>query len=399
MCGIGGMYRFGETPIRGWQLNMLASSLEYRGNDATGLAIMKMDGSLHYYKINDPAWRAIASKGWQDFLRDHLGPKNQVRIALVHTRKATKGSPHKPHNNHPIVFPSAGPVLTGAVVHNGWINNDDALFERNKTLQGFTRGCDTDSDAIRALLDCRGGIVPELIPEMSLLDGVAAVGAIHPATPDKLLLLRDGNPLMLGSTEDLLYFASDKRAIHRASKPWVQRHGVLMQVHAPDVAFIPMNNKSGYIYGPRGLEFHHEFECVGRQVHRDPKGTCYAPMTDYHQRQERFAEQAKPKELPPIVKAIVKQSEKPHGTTTQIAPGVTTIVHDSSRPERDPKALQTEDRAENPRYVMCPNDTCQHIVDFEGSEFESTPLEELMCGACQINLAQADILGGVDLVN
>jgi predicted glutamine amidotransferase len=369
MCGIAGLYRFGDTPIRQWQLEMLASSLEYRGNDATGFAIMRMNGTMGWYKLNDPAWRVVSGRDFKEWIANALPYNNDVRIALVHTRKATKGSPYKSANNHPMV--QENDPKSGCVVHNGWINNDDSLFECN-TKNGFKRSCDTDSDIIRAILDFNDGITPKTIKEMSLMDGCAAIAAIHPTTPDKLLLLRDGNPLMLGSTEDMLYFASDKRAIHRAAKPWVKRHGTLMQLHAPDIAFVPMNNKSGYIIGPNGLEYHAEFDCTGKMF-RNPSGTSYAASTNWHQRQADF--KAKASETQPGV------------TVTTTRPNVTTYSMTSR--ELVPVVTAPPVKVINPKYVMCPNLTCQHVIDLEGTEFENVPLDLLACKECNVNLESA----------
>lgn len=319
-----------DTPIREWQLRMLANSLEYRGNDATGFALQDKSGKIVYIKAHEPAWKFTSGEEYRNWMEEHL--TEDTVIALVHTRKATKGSPYQNKNNHPICNGA------GAVVHNGFITNDDQIFADKAVGE---RGCETDSDAIRAILDTHGRIDKQLVDEMCLLEGVAAVAAIHPASPGKLLLLRDSNPLIVGATREMLMFASDKRAIHRAMKPWVRLHKIIMQVHAPDLAFVPMANQTGWIIGDEGLEWHGEFKC---NTYGRAGNTKYQPATDYKQRQKRFRAEA----------------------------------------------IVTIEKPVLPRYVICPNTNCARHVEI-GDEFRKAnmTLGEIMCRVCKTNLAGA----------
>jgi Glutamine amidotransferase domain len=325
---------------------MLANQLEYRGNDATGIALMDTDGEISLYKHHEPAWRFTASQEFRDFIRKALTPK--VHIALVHTRKYTKGSPFDNKNNHPIF---AG---KGCIIHNGMVMNDDALFTANEDKEGFKRCCETDSDIFRAILDNHGGIDKDLIADMGLVTGVAAVAAIHPNTPDKLLLLRDSNPLVLGATSDMLMFASDKTAIHKALKPWVRVHNIPMQVHAPDLAFVPMPNETGWIIGPKGYEDHDVFKCNGM---RKTGNTKYLTSTDYYDRQKRLKDEAERSKAKPVVR-----------TTT---------------------AGNPTSRTNMPDWVICPNPACSKHLQLGEDYKRLTGLAYLACGKCGTNLGGA----------
>lgn len=351
MCGIAGIYKIGARPIRAWQLQMLATELQYRGDDATGIALMDEDGTLHVHKNNEPAWKFCAQDAFVGFCKKYLSPK--TRIALVHTRKWTVGSPYNNENNHPIY------KSEGVIVHNGMVSNHEALFAGNKDK--LIRSCETDSDVFRAILDNHGGIDLDLIDAMSAVEGTAAVAALHPATPDKLLLLRDTNPLILGATPDTLIFASDKRAIYKALKPWVKVHNLVMQVHAPDVAFLLMPNETGYIIGPQGLESHKEFKCNGQRRQGNLK---YTLNTSYPERRLRAE-----------VAAEVKKSPSPDPST-----GTTST--------KDFKVGRAESD-EMPDWVICPRVVCSKHLQLTSADKGLTNLAQLECGTCGQNLADA----------
>ena len=149
MCGIGGIVRLGNRPIRPWQLKHMATELQHRGHDATGFAIMDVDGRIQVWKDASPAWKAVALQSFEKWLAMAL--TDRARIALVHTRQYTKGSPNNNENNHPLF----ADTKQGVVIHNGMVRNDDALFAANKEHPAFKRSCVTDSDIFRAVLDRR----------------------------------------------------------------------------------------------------------------------------------------------------------------------------------------------------------------------------------------------------
>lgn len=320
------------------QIDLLVNSLEYRGNDAAGVALVSLSGDIHIYKDHEPAWEVTSQDGYRDFLEKHLNA--DIVTVLVHTRKATKGTPFKNPNNHPLRKDA------GVVVHNGMISNDDRLFTELK----LERGCETDSDIIRALLDANSGIDKEVFKGMNKLAGSVASAMCHPSDPTKLLLLRSGNPLVVADDGSTLYFASDKRAIYRAARPWVMRHGMPMQLQAPALAFLTMPNDTGWIIGSRGLEWHDKFNSTSVRYRYANYGDVYSPYGREHKR-ERHQREAKPTvSTSAPVKVDVKSDEFQ-------------IVH----------------------YIRCPNKQCDYMMALS-PEQQKLPTIRLQCCRCQTNL-------------
>lgn len=331
MCGIAGIRRMGDKPIEAWQLQMLAASLEYRGNDATGFALMDEEGEIQVIKDHEPAWRFCSSKGFGDWVKEHL--TKTTRVALVHTRKATVGTPFRNVNNHPMF---AG---KGAIVHNGYVSNAKAITDEFGASEA-----ETDSDAIRSILDKEGRITPKIIRKMNKLAGGIAAACIHPASPGTVLLLRSGNPLVVGDCDGFLIWASDKRAIFNACKPWVQRHGIWMREHRPNIAMTEMNNDSAWIIDEDGLKEHGEFKAAGNWT-RDVR---YHVYDDYKKRRERH-----------------KEAAKPVGAT----PG---------------------GHWQSGKY-LCGNEKCAAIIDMDEQKpaLRRLPLTQIVCKACNTGLDKA----------
>jgi len=201
MCGIAG-YSLGET-VETVDTDELTRALllgiEPRGRDATGYAC----------KVDDKVW--IHKANWQ--ASDFVGAVDTAgaRALIAHTRAATKGSPNREVNNHPIDV--AG--LIG--VHNGVIYNDDELFD----MTGAHRYGKVDSEAAFMLLHhslALGAEEPyEVLP---LLEGSAALAWLNPEDePGVLHLARvNSSPLIVAQTlRGSLLFASTRQAINEAA--------------------------------------------------------------------------------------------------------------------------------------------------------------------------------------
>src|ERR1700690_900722 len=160
MCGICGVRRFGESPITLDEINIMLIDNQRRGNHATGVALQQVDGSIQILKQDEPAWRFVTTDAYHAFMEANL--REDTLIALGHTRLATKGPTTNNVNNHPMW---AGKT---AVIHNGVIHNDDAMFTRLK----LERFAETDSDIIRAILDDQG-FTPKALNMLSDLSGSA----------------------------------------------------------------------------------------------------------------------------------------------------------------------------------------------------------------------------------
>src|SRR5579859_3020665 len=222
-CGIAGIRRFGPEPIRESQLRILMCALEHRGISASGIALVK-GAEINVYKADVPAWEFVKSDGWRAFIGEYL--TKDTEMALLHDRAATQGDPDKMENNHP--------VYSGvtAVTHNGMISNDFGLFNSLK----LERKAEVDTDIIRALLD-RDGLTRKGIESLNRMMGSAAIACASTKFPGKLLLARSGSPLVVASVGEQMIWASEKGAIHAASRPFFQRWGIHFQANRSDAGF------------------------------------------------------------------------------------------------------------------------------------------------------------------
>ncbi len=243
ICGIAGIIKFGNVSINEETIALLLVDNEKRGNDASGIMLQQEDGSIDIFKKDVPGWTLVKTKEYEDFIREKLKPS--TRGALVHARGASQGNPRDNNNNHPLF---AG---KGAIIHNGVIRNDSIIF----ASLNLERKAETDSDAIRAIVD-EYGITKKTCEVFSKMAGSGAICAIHPRYPGKVLLARSGNPLVLASNEDFLFFSSEKDTLHKACRPWLKRFGIWFQANKPNVDFSVMVDDSVWIIGLGGLEYH-----------------------------------------------------------------------------------------------------------------------------------------------
>ena len=209
MCGIVGAVSAKECT--NFLLNGL-STLEYRGYDSAGLALLSSE-------VNGSLQRA-RSKGRVAELAAKVAEEGiNGKVGIAHTRWATHGVPAE-RNAHPHI--SAGL----AVVHNGIIENYEALREQLQGL-GYEFTSDTDTETIAHLIQaCFKGEIGE--PAENLfsavqcavvhLKGAFALAVISEEEPDCLVVAREGSPLMLGIADDGHYAASDASALLSVTK-------------------------------------------------------------------------------------------------------------------------------------------------------------------------------------
>lgn len=252
MCGIGGMKKYGDTPIDIDWIQGLGCQLERRGNHATGIALAT-GNKVYVFKRPLPAWEFFLDKEYEDFMRDYF--TSETETVLIHTRAATKGNPIHNPNNHPLTLGKT------AVVHNGGIYNDDTIFRESKWL----RSAETDSDAIRAILDHEGGLTPDGVRALGRLRGGAAIAAVNPDFPGKLLLGRSSNPLVLGYDPEtkVMAFASMKDMLYTATKPVKKALNMYFQGNRSGMLFFEVPDNTAYLFGAEGMEFHAEFKTAG----------------------------------------------------------------------------------------------------------------------------------------
>lgn len=248
MCGIGGFRRFGNSPILPSMIKLMATELQSRGLDATGVAIQN-GNEIHVCKLPLPAWKFCVTDEFNQFLDENLNDGTDA--VLVHARAATQGPPKDSRNNHPCFNGET------AVVHNGVVHNDSQLFRE----MNMERVGEVDSDVFRALLD-RGGLTRKGIDLVKKVNGSAAIAALSTQYPGKLLLARSGSPLVVCAAAEMMIWASTKQAIHQCYRPIVQKFGINFRLNRlpQDAAFVSLPDHSAWLFDENGLMWHEEFK-------------------------------------------------------------------------------------------------------------------------------------------
>lgn len=175
------------------------SRLEHRGYDSAGVAVV--GSRLHVVK------RA----GRVQELAEALPKRITGKIGIGHTRWATHG-PATDVNAHPHTDAS-GHV---AVVHNGIVDNAAALRARLAD-QGVELVSDTDTEVFAHLVaasdaDTLEGKVADALGQV---EGTYGLAVVHTAFPDRIVVARNGSPLLIGVGEREMFVASDLAALVR----------------------------------------------------------------------------------------------------------------------------------------------------------------------------------------
>jgi glucosamine--fructose-6-phosphate aminotransferase (isomerizing) len=179
--------------------------LEYRGYDSAGLAV-----------IGSSAIERVRSTGRVAELETASANTCAV-TGIAHTRWATHGVPSE-RNAHPHVSGSI------AVVHNGIIENYETL-RRELSEQGYVFTSDTDTESIAHLVEATLQSEPDLFKAVQIacrrLVGAYAIAVIDQNQPGKIIVSREGSPLLLGVSETGNYAASDASALLQVTRNMV----------------------------------------------------------------------------------------------------------------------------------------------------------------------------------
>ena len=205
MCGIVGA--IAERNISAILLEGL-KRLEYRGYDSAGVAI-----------FTDAGLQRSRRSGKVAELEQALSSEPLLgRLGIAHTRWATHGAPCE-RNAHPHI---SGDDL--AVVHNGIIENHEALREQLQAL-GYVFTSDTDTETIVHLLHHKlkshADIADALKAAIPELHGAYGLAVISAAQPDRLLAARSGSPLVIGLGMGENFLASDQLALRQVTDRFV----------------------------------------------------------------------------------------------------------------------------------------------------------------------------------
>lgn len=198
MCGIvGAVAQRDVVPI----LVEGLKRLEYRGYDSAGIAVLD---DVHALKRARAPGKVAALE--QALTRLQLAGTT----GIAHTRWATHGAPNE-DNAHPHVSND-----TIAVVHNGIIENHDALREK-LTQQGYGFVSQTDTEVVAHLIHYHLAKAQDLLAAvfaaLKEIDGAYALGIVSTKEPHRLIGARRGSPLLVGLGVQEFFIASDALAL------------------------------------------------------------------------------------------------------------------------------------------------------------------------------------------
>lgn len=181
-------------------------SLEYRGYDSAGVAVLNGD------KIG-----IRKTKGKVDNLRNLLLTEPVAgNIGIGHTRWATHGAPSDT-NAHPH-FSNDDKI---AVVHNGIIENYQEL-KKELEAKGYVFHSETDTETVAHLIDDyykQGNDLLEAVRKtLERIEGSYALGVLCTDYPDQLIAARKESPLIVGLGKGENFIASDIPAILNYTK-------------------------------------------------------------------------------------------------------------------------------------------------------------------------------------
>ena len=171
--------------------------LEYRGYDSSGVVVK--NGQLQSYKDIGKISEMATSL-----------PEFKGSMGIAHTRWATHGGVTK-ENAHPHLS-NDGKV---AIVHNGILQNSDALRKRLKRA-GVQLNSETDSEVfchyIAMALEEGKAPLEALQSILSMTRGTWGVCVLFQEY-DYVLCARNGSPLIIGRGKDEMFISSDPHAI------------------------------------------------------------------------------------------------------------------------------------------------------------------------------------------
>jgi glutamine---fructose-6-phosphate transaminase (isomerizing) len=176
------------------------SRLEYRGYDSAGIAVLGSRGA-----------QVFRSVGRVRDLEASLPRRLAGKAGIGHTRWATHG-PATEDNAHP----QSSEDRRISVVHNGIIDNAAALRER-LDARGVKLASETDTEVIAHLVARSEASTLEgaVLDMLSRITGTYAIAVLDERHPDRIVVARNGSPLILGVGDREMFVASDLTALVR----------------------------------------------------------------------------------------------------------------------------------------------------------------------------------------
>src|SRR5215216_6298741 len=198
MCGIvGAIAERNVVPI----LMEGLRRLEYRGYDSAGIAVLNGTAKL----------KRLRTVGKVKMLEQAIeADPTYGQVGIAHTRWATHGVPSG-RNAHPHISHDGL-----AIVHNGIIENHEELREELKTL-GYTFTSETDTEVIAHRvhhhLQAQKDLFKAVRATVAELEGAYALAVVSEEEPERIILAREGCPVVIGLGEGESFVASDVAAL------------------------------------------------------------------------------------------------------------------------------------------------------------------------------------------
>lgn len=201
MCGIVGY--IGKRDVAPLLLEGL-QRLEYRGYDSAGIVIT---GKASAGK--PAALKMVKAKGRVRELEARVPKRFSGTTGIAHTRWATHGAPSD-ENAHPHL--DADNKV--AVVHNGIIDNASELRAK-LVADGVEFLSETDTEVLVHLIArAQADSLEEKVREaLRSVEGTYGIAVLHADFNDRIVVARNGSPVVLGIGEKEMFVASDVAAL------------------------------------------------------------------------------------------------------------------------------------------------------------------------------------------
>src|SRR5262245_61081166 len=175
--------------------------LEYRGYDSAGVAVLNGTGDI----------KRLRTVGKVRKLQDALAANPaHGDLGIAHTRWATHGVPSE-RNAHPHISQDGI-----AIVHNGIIENHDEL-RAELVKAGYTFSSETDTEVIAHRIHFHLQVTRDLFKAVRAtvaeLEGAYALAVISKDDRDRIVLAREGCPVVIGIGDNENFVASDVAAL------------------------------------------------------------------------------------------------------------------------------------------------------------------------------------------
>jgi glucosamine--fructose-6-phosphate aminotransferase (isomerizing) len=175
--------------------------LEYRGYDSAGVAVLNGSGTI----------KRLRTVGKVRKLQDALdADPTDGGLGIAHTRWATHGVPSE-RNAHPHISKDGI-----AIVHNGIIENHEELRDEARR-EGYEFTSETDTEVIAHRihhhLKVTGDLFKAVRATVAELEGAYALAVVSQSDPDRIVVAREGCPVVIGLGDQENFVASDVAAL------------------------------------------------------------------------------------------------------------------------------------------------------------------------------------------